>query len=281
MVEITFTGPDSFRTDVKEVRMYSDGTPMIKMDNFAEIVAKADTMILRPKSLASFTEAMFLTNSIWISGGRIKNLILPYVPGARQDRSNPTGDVLHTALSVATMINNQYFEKVLILDPHSPVITNLIEDVMVYPLERVAGKLRQGYMAGYTGIIAADKGGQDRAKKFAKAMGKPIFYGSKTRDVATGKLSGFDVEVLPQGGNFLVVDDICDGGGTFIGLGEKILEQGAFADLFVTHGIFSKGVADLLKVYGNVYTTTSRYIRQTNIHTIPIMEDMENYINEA
>ena len=277
MAEITFTGPDGFRTSVIDQRLYSDATPMIKMGDFAEVVEKADTMILRPKSLASFVEAMFLIDAIKLQGRRIQNLILPYVPGARQDRTNPTGDVLSTAWSVASMINGRFFDQVLILDPHSPVLTDLIYDVKVYPLDRIAAKM----YPDYTGIIAADKGGKNRAEQFADAMGKPIFYGSKIRDVATGKLSGFDVDVLPQGGHFLVVDDICDGGGTFIGLWNEIDKQNAVADLFVTHGIFSKGSSDLRKTYRNVYTTDSRDIRDEQVLTIPIMEDMENYINEA
>lgn len=271
MSEITFTGTD-ISVPITFVGLYSDTTPMVKTDRWDEIL-KADTMVLRPKSLADFTVAMFLVDAVREAGGRIRNLILPYVPGARQDRTNPTGDVLFTAHSVARMINAEHFERVVILDPHSPVTTKFITNVEVYPLSRVAAKMWQGY----TGIIAADKGGRDRAEQFAAAMDLPIFYGSKHRNVSTGRLDGFDVEPLPSGGHFLVADDICDGGGTFIGLGEKIREQGCYADLFVTHGIFSKGTSDLRKVYKNIYTTDSREIHDTHVMQIPVVEDMENY----
>ena len=63
-----------------------------------------------------------------------------------------------------------------------------------------------------------------------------------------------------------------------MGLGEKIREQGAFADLFVTHGIFSKGTDELKKIYKNIYTTDSRYIDERNdVYFINVVEDMENY----
>lgn len=270
MSEITFTGVD-YSTPVSHVQLYSDGTPMIKMDDFQEIVDNADTMVLRPKSLASFVEAMFLVDAIRFNGGRIHNLVLPYVPGARQDRSNPTGDVLFTVASVARMINERQFSRVYILDPHSPVTPQYIKNVVVFPMYRVAGKLWKGY----GGVIAPDKGAKARAEEVAGALGLDVTYGSKSRDVSTGRLSGFDIDV-EEGKHYIVVDDICDGGGTFIGLGEKIREQGAFADLFVTHGIFSKGSADLRKIYKNIYTTDSRDIHDTHVYIIPVVEEMRN-----
>lgn len=273
MSDITFTGPDAFSAPVFNVGLYSDGTPMIKSEQFDEIVDNADTMILRPINLSVFTTALFMVDAIFMAGGEIKSLVLPYIPGARQDRSNPTGDVLFTAASVAGMINQRNFERVVVVDPHSPVSSGLINNCLEYPLERIASRL----YPGYGGIIAPDKGAKGRAEKIANAMGKDIVYGSKVRDVSTGRLSGFDISV-EAGKHYLVVDDICDGGGTFIGLGEKIREQGAFADLYVTHGIFSKGTTALKSIYKNIITTDSRVISDRNdVMTMTIVKDMENY----
>ena len=58
----------------------------------------------------------------------------------------------------------------------------------------------------------------------------------------------------------MIVDDICDGGGTFVGLGQALKKRGA-GDLclFVTHGIFSKGFHDLMKYFKHIYFTNSFY----------------------
>jgi ribose-phosphate pyrophosphokinase len=54
----------------------------------------------------------------------------------------------------------------------------------------------------------------------------------------------------------LIVDDICDGGATFVALARKLREAGAIeVSLFVTHGIFSKGKD--LEGIDNIYTTGS------------------------
>lgn len=53
----------------------------------------------------------------------------------------------------------------------------------------------------------------------------------------------------------LIVDDICDGGGTFIGLAEELKRKNAGKIyLAVSHGIFSKGI-DKLDFLAHVYAT--------------------------
>jgi len=57
----------------------------------------------------------------------------------------------------------------------------------------------------------------------------------------------------------IIVDDICDGGGTFIGLAEELRRRNAASlYLYVTHGIFSKDAdVKLLDHFAKVYTTNS------------------------
>jgi ribose-phosphate pyrophosphokinase len=275
MSEIEFVGSDNSSEPISFVQMYSDGTPMVKTLGWQRIVDRAHTMILRPSNMNQFVVAMFLVDAVESAGGRIDSLILPYVPGARQDRSNPTGDVLFTAKSVAAMINQRDFSRVVVLDPHSPVITNEINDAVTYPLEEVMHNFDSGQ---YDGVIAPDDGATVRGVVAAQALGKPVYFGWKHRDVSNGKIIDFGVQDLTPGGHYIVVDDICDGGGTFIGLGEKIKEQGATADLFVSHGIFSKGTGELKKYYNQIYTTDSRQINERNkVTIIPVVKEMENY----
>ena len=269
MSEITFLGKD-YVLPVTHLGLYSDNTPMVKLPEID--VQAIDTLVLRHSSTTQFVTAMFLVDSINAQGGWVKNLIMPYIPGARQDRINSTGDILFAARSFAEMVNQRKFSRVVVLDPHSPVAPSLIDRVSEYPLSEVAERMWHGY----SGIIAPDKGAKERAEIFAAALNLPIYYASKNRDVSTGKLSGFSVDV-PAGGHYLVVDDICDGGGTFEGLAEKIKECGAYADLYVTHGIFAKGVEGLKKHYKNIYTTDS-LVQSHTVYTIPVIERMKNYV---
>lgn len=271
---INFIG-ENFHSYVPSIDMYSDGTTRIKLDNLNEIAVRADTLLVKSSYMSTFMAAMSLVDGLDSVADTdvIRRLILPYIPGARQDRANPTGDMGYMLQTVARIINAYGFEQVLVADPHSAKAGELINNMVEYPMERVYNSL----WAGYTGVVAPDKGAEARALMAAQALSLPCYYGSKVRDVATGRLSGFEVKV-EEGGHYLVVDDICDGGGTFIGLGEKIREQGAYADLFVTHGIFSKGYKDLKKIYKNIYTTNSyqRY-DDSDLLLIDILTGMSEY----
>jgi ribose-phosphate pyrophosphokinase len=245
---------------------------MVKMPDLD--VQAVDTMVYQHSDTTGFVTAMFLADSIKEQGGKIEKLVIPYVPGARQDRVNPTGDILFAAKGFADMINARKFSRVIILDPHSKVIAKKIKNSVQYPLAWVAESLVPA--SHYTGIIAPDAGAGDRALKFATEFGLPVTLATKHRDVSTGALTDFMVTVKP--GRYLVVDDICDGGGTFVGLGEKIMEQGAIADLYVTHGIFSKGTRRLHELYKDIYTTDSLWQEsEDRVITIPIVERMIDY----
>ncbi len=277
MTGITFIG-DAYEHTVNRIGMYSDSTTMVKLEDantLEDIVQSADTIVLQPRTLADLMAGLSVVDGArQLDPNAITRLVLPYIPGARQDRANAAGDVGFMLQTVARLINSYGFMEVVVADPHSPKAGLLINNMVEFPLVNIYAHLWKGY----TGVISADKGGLERATLAAKVLDKPLYQGAKVRDEATGKLTGFAVEPLEEGGHYLVVDDICDGGGTFLGLGEKIREQGAYADLFVTHGIFSKGTDELKKIYKNVYTTNTRSVHERNdVLTLDIMTEMRNH----
>ena len=72
-------------------------------------------------------------------------------------------------------------------------------------------------------------------------------------------LTGFKVYAEDlKGCDCLIVDDICDGGGTFIGLANELKNKNAGKlYLAVSHGIFSRGFDDLEKCFTKIFTTDS------------------------
>jgi len=57
----------------------------------------------------------------------------------------------------------------------------------------------------------------------------------------------------------VIIDDICDGGRTFVELAKVIKENQSDAKIYliVTHGIFSAGFNDLNKFFEKIFTTNS------------------------
>ncbi len=166
--------------------------------------------------------------------------ILPYLPGARQDRGLPFGAKVY-----ADIVNSCEFSSVWTVDPHSDVMPALINNLIVVPTDM------PGPFENYDGIIAPDAGAAKRAHIAAERLGVPVYQAWKKRDFATGRLSGFGCEPLP-GGKYVIVDDICDGGGTFIGLAQHLGLPKENLDLCVTHGIFSAGFDTLVEHFGRI-----------------------------
>lgn len=194
----------------------------------------------------------------------VSTLVIPYVPGAREDRGEVFG--LEQYLRVIT----QYFlGNLVIFDPHSNVTkerldwhTDIILDDeptkvhVMTPADLV--RQRRWAFDGYDYVIAPDEGATDRAQSVADVLGVPVVQIKKKRDFDTGKILGFEApEDIDLGAKFLVVDDICDGGATFLGLVEDIGLTRGFVDLYVSHGVFSKGTKELEKKFGRIITTNS------------------------
>ena len=78
----------------------------------------------------------------------------------------------------------------------------------------------------------------------------------KSRDLRNGNVS---LRVLePQkciNRNCVIIDDLCDGGATFIAIAKQISEQ--HLTLIVSHGIFSKGFTELQTWFDSIITTDS------------------------
>lgn len=189
-------------------------------------------------------------------------LVLPYVPGARADRGNPFGLFVYVKF-----INELDLDQIIVFDPHSPVTKELlgtyIEDdgdtlTIVNSDELFDQVTMRAVLNQYDAIIAPDKGAVKRATAMAKLAGIPVITATKRRDEGTGKLSNFSIEGLKDDGHYLIVDDICDGGGTFLGLAEASGLQYGKLDLYVSHGVFSKNaIYNLKQVFDYVYTTNS------------------------
>ncbi|CCJ94425.1 Ribose-phosphate pyrophosphokinase [Cronobacter malonaticus 681] len=194
---------------------------------------------------------------------RFSHLELPWLPYARQDRHMQPGDSF--ALKVfARQLNTLGFDKVIVLDPHSEAAAAAIENLVAIPQERgllQSKTLERALKAGELMLVAPDAGALKKIHAVAQAAGVHEFaILTKQRNVATGELTGFRlVDGDVKGKAVLIVDDLCDAGGTFIGSAQVLRDAGASSvSLYVTHGVFSKGVENLLNNgIDKLYTTTS------------------------
>lgn len=188
------------------------------------------------------------------------NWLVPYFPFARHDRrvDGQDGYELGLALDLVKEID------ITIIDPHSDVtgqLPHVTQAGVVNAWDKELDLFRDDPV-----IIIPDQGATKKAQTWIG--GRDWLQGVKHRDMKTGNLSGFDVTVggTLNGRACLIVDDICDGGGTFLGLASVLKKKGAGSlKLAVTHGLFTKGTDHLFNVFDEIYTVSNNFISEDTI----------------
>lgn len=194
-------------------------------------------------------------------GGTVRKLIIPYFPGARQDRYF---DWQALTIQIYTdLINSLWFEQVVVFDPHSGVLKTFLNNMFEYTSQTIWENYIKSYISqsNLTNVvyISPDKWGVEKINLLAPKTAE-IIYCTKCRDSNTWKLSGFQVnsDSNLQGKHGLVIDDICDWGWTVIWIAKELQKRGIWSlSLFVTHWIFSKWIDCISEYYTSIHTTDS------------------------
>jgi len=199
-------------------------------------------------------------------------LYIPYCIGGRSDRKFQEGETNYIKNVIAPIINSQGYEKVIIMDPHSDVLEACINNFeKIDNLKVVQESLFKHWISDGKIIsdmsnivfLSPDAGALKKVHKVADNFQAKydVVVCTKHRDV-NGKLSKTTVPLTEElmDKDLFIVDDICDGGGTFINIARIIKENEQFKGriyLIVTHGIFSRGFEDLAEYFNGIYTTNS------------------------
>lgn len=236
---------------------FSGGEPHIKITS----KVPSETNVVVTHRIRSFNDfGLFLLAIDALRRMEVKSIeaIMPYFPAARQDRVMVPGEPLSVKV-YAEMINNLKLDKVTVFDPHSEVVPALLDNCHAISnhafIEKIVTNLPKDLL-----LVSPDGGALKKIYKLAAHLQHyEVLECSKSRDVKTGALSGFQVYSDDLHGRpCLIVDDICDGGGTFLGLaGELKKKNSGPLYLAVSHGIFNKGYDRLLAEFDKIYTTNS------------------------
>lgn len=182
------------------------------------------------------------------------HLTLPYLPYARQDRVCHEREALSLKV-MADLINGLECQQVILFDPHSDVAGALIKNCIIYDQSFLlsAGSGNTIFKNNWT-IVCPDAGAEKKINKIGRA-GLPVIYARKRRLNGNILVSiSYEDQVAVNGKNLIIIDDICDGGRTFIELAKVLKENGANElRLYVTHGIFSKGLPILYQYFTEIY----------------------------
>ncbi len=236
--------------------IFSGGEPHIKINPDFDVNQKI-TITHRLNSFNDFGLLCLAVDALRRMDVKVIDLFIPYFPAARQDRVMIKGEPLSVKV-YADIINAMQLNKVFVFDAHSEVTPALVNNCEVIPNHTFIQKVIKT-IGSNVKLISPDGGALKKIYKVSEFLGGvEVVECSKSRDVKTGRLSGFKVyEDDLQGMDCLIVDDICDGGGTFVGLAEELKKKNAGKlYLAVSHGIFNKGF-EVLDCFDKIFTTNS------------------------
>lgn len=205
-------------------------------------------------SIKSFDDLFLLAQlRHLIPPSKLEILRINYLLGARCDRRFSKGEAFDLGI-ICGFINDLSFSKVEVLKPHSVISLNSIKNSVEITVTKdlLQQCIIDNNLTDYS-IISPDKGA---SQWITRELGNEgIVQCNKVRENGIVKSVTFDGEVKED---CIIVDDLCDGGATFIELAKELRIHGAKnIYLCVTHGIFSKGFAWLFNSIDKIYCTNS------------------------
>lgn len=223
------------------------------------------TIVSRCSSYSDLITIVSANQILKDAGVQNVDLLCPYVLGGRSDAKFKTNQSFGLKI-VTNIINSCNFDTVIVLDPHSAVTPALINNCRVTTVEDWFDFTRLPKDAV---LVSPDAGAYKKMVAISEKHNMQLVASNKVRGADNAPKITFVGNVKDK--ECYIVDDICDGGRTFITLARALKDLGArTVGLIVTHGIFSYGLP--LSNVDKIFTTNSyRPLERTfylNVHDV-------------
>lgn len=233
-------------------KVFPDGEKYIRIENSDKI--RGETVIISntmyPSQNDSFIETLMLINASIKANASKVIAYIPYIAYSRQDKVFLPGEPVSAEIILKTLYS-MGVNCILTIDIHSD---HLLKDigkcfhnilVFDYLYNRVKHFLNDPV------VIAPDKGALNRAKYLADKYGLQYDYLVKERDRVTGVITIQPREIVVNGRDVVIVDDIISTGGTVAEASRKLIEKGARRIVIcASHGLLIGNAIDNIKKSG-------------------------------
>jgi len=241
-----------------KISKFPDGQQTIDIDYIPTSIIEIRS---RFNSFKDLELIICATQALRNMGATDISLYVPYFLGSRSDRKFQDGGVNYLKQVVCPIINSQNFEKVVVMDPHSDVLEACINNFHKRDNSNIVTEAILNCNIGDIALVSPDAGALKKIYDIAKMFNiDNVTTASKIRDIKTGNIIRTELPEIKLDGieSVIIVDDICDGGRTFVELAKEIRKQTHKPIyLVVTHGIFSAGFGLLSEYFDKIYCTNS------------------------
>ena len=270
MITLDLVNPD--KSDIKyKVSKFPDGQQDVTVQKVP--LWNSDSKFQIKSRLNNFGDLELIlcaTKALRNIGVEEIHLFTPYILGARSDRQFAEGGTSYLRDIVAPILNAQEYKTVTCIDPHSNVCEAVIQrlqkinnnELVRFAFNTISDNDAQ-FINGGCVVVSPDAGALNKIYNTLESLEYigDLVTAMKHRDIKTGKILSVDAPLGTQhiGKEFIIIDDICDGGRTFIEIAKVIREfyNHSVIYLVVTHGIFSAGMGELSQYFETIFTTNS------------------------
>ena len=230
------------------VRRFADQEIFVEIQ---ENVRGEDVFVLQSTSFPAndhLMELLIMIDAFRRSSARRITAVIPYFGYARQDRK-PAARTPISAKLVANLITEAGANRVLTLDLHAGQIQGFfdIPTDNLYAVPVMARDVKAHYDISNLIVVSPDVGGVVRARSLAKRLDADLAIVDKRRPEA-GKSEVMNIIGDVNKKRCIMLDDICDSGGTLANAAAALKEHGATSvSAYVTHGVLSGNAVEKIE----------------------------------
>ncbi len=223
-----------------EVKTFADQEIFVRID---ENVRGEDVFVIQSTSYPAndnLMQLLIMMDALRRASARRITAVIPYFGYARQDRKTD-GRTPISAKLVANLISASGADRVLTVDLHAGQIQGFFD----IPTDNLFGgpvmidDIKERFGKDKIVMVSPDVGGVVRARALANKLNADLAIVDKRRPEA-GKSEVMNIIGEVKGARCIMLDDICDSGGTLANAAAALKEQGAVSvSAYVTHGVLS------------------------------------------
>ncbi len=228
-----------------EVKHFADGETLVEL---GQSVRGKRCYVIQSTSKPvneNLMELLICVDALRRSSATEITCIIPYYGYARQDRKAMPRQPI-TAKLVASMLETAGVNRVVTFDLHAPQIQGFfrcpVDDLTTVPMMGQYFR-RKNFPVNDIVVVSPDHGGVKRARTLAEILGCSLAIIDKRRPRANEVEACYVIGDVKDK-DVIIVDDICDTGGSLLAATGILKDNGA-RDVYVcvTHGLFSNDAA--------------------------------------
>lgn len=224
----------------RRIERFADNEVFIRIN---ENVRGEDVYVIQSTSFPAndtLMELLICLDALTRASAQRITAVIPYFGYARQDRKTD-GRTPISAKLVANLIATAGADRVLTMDLHAGQIQGFFDvptdNLIAAPV--IEEDIRREFGRKELVIVSPDVGGVVRARALAKRLGADLAIVDKRRPRA-GESEVMNIIGDVDDRVCILVDDICDSGGTLCNAAAALKDKGASGvSAYVTHGVFS------------------------------------------